>query len=168
MAWTQPKTWASEPLTSSDLNTHLRDNLEALKDPPSATYILNESSNYTTTSGSFVDVDATNLALTIETNGGAVLVAFFAMVNNSSAGQVIYLDVDVDGNRWAGNDGIVGHVFNGTGSVMGFLILVEGLAAASHTFTLQWAVSGGTGKIYAGAGTTNADVHPQFIVREVS
>lgn len=31
MAWTDPKTWASETLTSSDMNTHVRDNLNYLK-----------------------------------------------------------------------------------------------------------------------------------------
>ena len=67
MAWTQPKTWASEPLTSSDLNTHLRDNLEILKDPPSDDNILNQGSDYTTTSTAFVNIDGTNLSLTITT-----------------------------------------------------------------------------------------------------
>lgn len=30
MAWTTPRTWSSEVLTSTNLNTHLRDNLNAL------------------------------------------------------------------------------------------------------------------------------------------
>ena len=32
MAWTAPKTWSSEPLTSLDLNSNVRDNLNHLKD----------------------------------------------------------------------------------------------------------------------------------------
>ncbi|MEO1163712.1 MAG: hypothetical protein AAFV98_08020 [Chloroflexota bacterium] len=74
MAWTQPKTWSNEPLVASDLNTHLRDNMEALKEPPSANYELDETSDYTTTSTTFVDVDSTNLSLTLDTNGGDVKV----------------------------------------------------------------------------------------------
>lgn len=163
MTWTQPKTWASEPLTSGDLNTHLRDNLEALKEPPSANYILNESSDYTTTSTSFVDVDATKLALTITTNGGDVMVHFHAMVANSS--QHTFWDIDVDGTRIGTNDGIV----RGAGtSIVCFTRLITGLAAGSHTFKLQWKVNAGTATLYAGAGTSNGDLHPQFWVREVS
>lgn len=30
MAWTDPKTWGSEVLTSADLNTHVRDNMNVL------------------------------------------------------------------------------------------------------------------------------------------
>lgn len=41
--WTTPKTWnTGEPLTAADLNTHLRDNLEYLKDKPSGAYLANE------------------------------------------------------------------------------------------------------------------------------
>lgn len=32
MAWTNPKTWAATTLTSGDLNTHVRDNLDYLKE----------------------------------------------------------------------------------------------------------------------------------------
>jgi hypothetical protein len=31
MAWTTPKTWTATTLTSSDMNAHVRDNLNALK-----------------------------------------------------------------------------------------------------------------------------------------
>ena len=83
-AWTTPATWGVDQLvTASDLNTQLRDNLNTLKTPPSAHYELNESSDYTTSSASFVDVDATNLALTITTSGGDVFVGFHGSVEHS-------------------------------------------------------------------------------------
>lgn len=167
MAWTQPKTWSSEPLTSSDLNTHLRDNLEALKDPASGDYTLNESSDYTTTSTTFVDVDATNLSATLTTNGGDVFV-FFAPLVALGSSQVIFFDLDVDGTRLGGDDGIVATVPAGIGIAIPIIAMVKGLAAGSHTIKLQWKVTSGTGKLYAGAGTASGDVHPQFIVREVS
>jgi hypothetical protein len=167
MAWTQPKTWSSEPLTSSDLNTHLRDNLEILKDPASGDYTLNEVSDYTTTSTTFVDVDATNLSATLTTNGGDVFV-FFAPLVALGSSQIVFFDLDVDGTRLGGNDGIVATVPTGVGVAVPIIAMVTGLTAGSHTIKLQWKVSAGTGKIYAGAGTANADVHPQFIVREVS
>lgn len=164
MAWTSPKTWTAEPLTSSDLNTHLRDNLNALKDPPSNKYTFNDSADWTTTSTSFVDIDTTDLSLAITTYGGDVLVHFFG-TTTTSAGQ-IFFDFTVDGTRNGGDDGLVR--VPSTLTPTSFTVLVEGLSAASHTFKMQWKVSSGTATLYAGAGTASNDVHGQFWVREVS
>jgi hypothetical protein len=175
MAWVTPRTWVPEELVTANLlNTHLRDNLNALKNPPSARYEPNEGSDYTTTSTSFVDVDATNLALTITTAGGDVMVGFHGLVapDNVGAARVLF-DVAVDGTRTAGNDGITGTTQEGSeGGArpknVSFVRLISGLAAGSHTFKLQWRTNTGTATLYAGAGTSNADVHPQFWAREVS
>lgn len=166
MTWTIPKTWSTgELVTASLLNTHLRDNLDALKDPPTAAYMANESSNYTTTSTSFVDVDATNMALTLDTNGGAVLIGFHGYANNAAG--IVYFDVEIDGVRMAGDDGLLRSTANSNYSIC-FVVLKTALSAGSHTFKLQWRVTASTATLYAGAGTTNSDVHPQFWVREVS
>lgn len=165
-AWTQPKTWSSEPLLSTDLNVHVRDNLDALKDPPSGEYTLNEGGDYTTTSTSFVDIDATNLSITIDTNGGDVFVMFVPSV--AASGQVVFFELLVDGSPHAGDDGICRGIPAGVGYVIPIIAIVTGLSAASHTFKLQWKVSSGTATLFAGAGTSNGDVHPTFIVREMS
>ena len=171
MTWTTPRTWVTgEVLTATDLNTHLRDNLDALKAPPTAHNELDESSNYTTTSVTFVDIDATNLSLTIETTGGDVLVGFVGSVMHSTSGAVVLLDLDVDGSRLADDDGFLGvrPTNSSTSGNVSFVYLVTGLSAGSHTFKLQWRVTGGTATMHNGAGTANADVHPQFWAREVS
>ena len=168
--WTAPKTWATgELVTATDMNTYLRDELEFLKDPPTATYVLNEGSDYSTTSTSFVDVDGTNLSLALTTAGGDVMIGFFGLFRSSSTFQV-HLDVAVDGARWGGDDGIVAMRVssNVPDREAGFVVLMQGLSAGAHTFDLQWKVSGGTMTLYAGAGTANADVHAQFWAREVS
>jgi hypothetical protein len=170
MAWTTPRTWAvGEAITADLLNEQLRDNLAELKDPPSANYELNEASDYTTTSTSFVDVDATSgkLSLTITTNGGDVLVHFEGAIAINSSNKV-YLEIDIDGVPVGGDDGInVGkHGINP--HVVSFTRLITGLSTGSHTFKLQWKVSAGTATLYAGAGTLGLDVHPQFWVRELS
>lgn len=170
MAYTSPKTWSSEVLTDTDLNTYIRDNQIALKDPPSSDYQVNEGSDYTTTSTSFADVDATNLALSITTTGGDVVVSFFASVGNS-ASSIIHFNVDVDGSPFAADDGCFGIATTGASAVrhaIAFTILVTGLSATSHTFKIQWKVVAGTATMWAGAGTSNADVHPQMWAREVS
>lgn len=166
MAWTTPKTWATDELvTASNLNTHLRDNLNALKSPPSAAYTLNEAADFTTTSTSFVDVSASKLALTITTAGGDVLVHFDGRLGATAR---VYLDVAVDGTRLAGDDGITANGDSGTAESISFTRLITGLSAGAHTFKLQWKVNTGTGTLYAGAGTSALDLHPQFWVREVS
>jgi hypothetical protein len=172
MAWTTPKTWnVDELLTAANLNTHLRDNLNALKAPPTAHYECNESSDYSTTSTSFVDVDGTNLALTLTTGGGDVLVHFHGSVRHGAVGR-IFFDVTVDGNRVAGDDGIVGgqcaNAASGAADYLTFTRLVTGVSAGEHIFKLQWRTSAATAWLFAGAGTGNGDVHPQFWVREVS
>lgn len=168
--WTTPKTWSTgELVTASLMNSHVRDNMDFLKDPPTGLYNVNEAGDYTTTSTSFVDIDATNLSLTITTAGGDVMIGFYGSFKESVA-NIIYLDVDMDGSRLGGDDGIIGlrvstNVMQDT---MSFVYLQQSLSAGSHTYKLQWKVKGNTGTLHAGAGVANADVHPQFWVREVS
>jgi len=167
--WSPPRSWSTGELVSASLlNSHLRDNLEFLKTPPTALYTLNESSDYTTTSTSFVNIDGTKLSLTITTAGGDVLVGFCGCILES-AGSVFF-DVEVDTVRTAGDDGLC--VVSPSSSTQrlnaSFFKLIQGLSAGVHTFKLQWRVNGGTGTLFAGAGTSNGDIHPQFFVREVS
>jgi hypothetical protein len=171
--WTAPRTWAvGELVTAALLNTHLRDNLEALKVPPTALHNVNQGSDYQTTSTSFVNVDATNLALTIVTGGGDVLIGFYGFVNVAAGAKFAYFDVEIDGVRMAGDDGLVAANSQQSANqafCVSFVTLKQGLAAGTHTFKLQWkATSAATLTLYAGAGTTALDLHPQFWVREVS
>lgn len=173
MAYTTPKTWSSELVTVTDMNTYIRDNMLALKDPPSDNYESDEGADYTTTSTGWAQVDA-DWALTITTTGGDVMLGFVCSADNNTAGEQLYFNVYVSSlaTRVVGDDGICTFEMptstTSRPQVVSFMFLLTGLSAGSHTFTLQWKVSGGTGKIYAGAGTSGYDVHPQFWAREVS
>lgn len=135
----------------------------------SDSYEADEGSDYTTTSTTFVDVDATNLSLTITTTGGNVMVGYSGTVRIDTVGAHVHLNVDVDGSVVAADDGIVSMRSTGvTINSMSFVYLVTGLSAGSHTFKLQWKVSSSTATLYAGAGTSNNDIHPQFWVQELS
>jgi hypothetical protein len=169
--WVTPKTWVpNEALTAADLNLHLRDNLEALKAPPTDSYVANETSNFTTTNTAFTDVDGGTgkFSLTINTTGGEVLIGFNGHANVKNA-QLLF-DVLIDGTRLGGDDGLCG--FGSASSltnIVSFVRLYTPLTTGSHTFILQWRVSlAVTATLYAGAGTTASDTHPQFWVREVS
>lgn len=162
MAWTAPKTWTSETLTSTDLNTYVRDNQNHIKNRLDAqdSYSGN-TSNYTTTSTSFVDIDATNLKLTITTNGGTVLIGFSGDFQQNSVDDDIVLDIDIDSSS-----GTSGHIITRNFDVintrtypMTFVFKKEGLSAGSHIFKVQWKVTGGTGTLL---GT-----YPHFWVQEI-
>ena len=164
MAWTEPKTWTAEVLTSSDLNTHLRDNLNALKEPPTNLFNANEGANYTSNSTSFADIDATEgkFQHTITTTGGDLMIGFSAFIAGTSL--VVYLDIMIDGVAVAGDDGFV----RGSQEQLGFVYLKQSVDSGAHVVKMRWKTNGNTATLYAGAGTASNDVHPQFWVREVS
>jgi hypothetical protein len=166
MAWTAPKEWdVGDLLTAVDMNTYVSDNTAALKNPPTASYVTDESSNFQTTSNSFVDVNAV-FNLTLTTSGGDLLICFSGTIL-TGASVVVALDVELDGTRIGGNDGIIANGIN-SNAPWSFVRLKTGVSAASHTLKLQWKTSGSTATMYAGAGSSNYDLHPQFWVREVS
>lgn len=170
MTYTSPRTWVvGELVTAALLNVHLRDNLAALKAPPTAKYLVNEGADYTTTSSSFADVDATDLNLSITTTGGDVLVTFVGSTNNSGA-NAAYFDLIMDGaTRAGGDDGLLLHMGTaGTYLPVVIIYLYQSVSAGVHTFKLQWKVAAGTQTMSAGAGTSAKDVHPYFLAREVS
>lgn len=142
----------------------------------SAAYQMNEGSNYTVSSTTFVDIDATNLSLTITTDGGDVLVGFYGNVAQTSGALArLYFDLDVDGARFGGDDGMVAIVTTSNDAAsdahrpVSFVALLDNLSAGSHTFKLQWKVELGTAPytLYAASGTSPLNTHGQFWVKEL-
>lgn len=170
-----PRTWTpGEIVTAALLNAELRDHLNTLKDPPTAHFEADQLADYTTTSTSFTDVDATggNFNLSIETTGGDVLVGFIGSIRvlTSSGDDFLWLNVLVDTTDVAADDGVLVYSpSNNDVAVISFVYLVTDLSAGTHSFKLRWRVnSGRTGVLYAGAGTASLNIHPQFWIREVS
>lgn len=175
MGWTSPKTWTNTHVRRGELNTHLRDNLLALKYPAFGLYDIIESSDYSTTNTSFADLDATEgkFLHTIDVIGdgnggnGDVFVCLNATVYSSTTIR-IYFRVLLDGVAQNADDGLM---FTGTFSGMrcaSFLFPIRNVAPGSRAFKLQWKVSGGTGVLLARAGTSTRDLAGQFWVREMS
>jgi hypothetical protein len=133
------------------MNTHVRDNLVALKAPPSDQYTAELSDG--TSSATFVDVDATNLSLTITTTGGDVRIGYNGWCDNTFD---LFLDVDIDGARFQNtSNGIMRN--NTTNQNMSFVVVKAGLSAGSHTFKLQFKGDG---------SNTNSLVSTSFWVSE--
>jgi hypothetical protein len=172
--WTTPKTWVTgDPLTASDLNTHVRDNLDYLKSPPTTLYQIAGTSDYTTTSTAFTDVDGTNLALAITTAGGDVLIFFSGIVLISSATNYVYFDLSIDGVLQGGANGLLA-VKPGTAGASQIPIVIpflkQGLGSGTHTIKLQWKVDNGsvTATFKANSAGIAGQMKPQSAVREVS
>jgi hypothetical protein len=175
MAWTTPRTWTTgELVTKTIMDTHIRDNLNALKDPPSDNVDVNESSDYYTSSGTFVDVGYPALDVTITTAGGDVLIVLFGTLKCVTGLARCYLDLEIDGTTMlGGDDGLLCVVPKPIASASDtapfcLVFLATGVDAGEHTFTPKWKTSAGTMYLFAGAGTTNYDLHPQLWAREVS
>lgn len=169
MGWTRPKTWSSEPLTSLDLNTYVRDNQNHLKGrlDNAASHSASGVALLSTTATAFVDVDATNLSLTLTTHGGVVLIGFTGTVQHSVGSARTYLNIAVDGVDYIADDGITGLVNASSGETrrikpLSFVVLVSQLSAGSHIFKLRWKTTRNN--------TTSMDVvnlHPQFWAKEI-
>ena len=152
MAWTTPRTWvAGEVVTASQLNAHVRDNLNFLLNGRILSYIVRAgSSDYTTTSTSFTPVDTTNLRITATPNSGrVVLVATGHWKHSSSTGKLygdFILDAAGAATRVGGTDGLALQVMSSVGAAWPFMLigLFTGLSVASHTFDLAWKTDSNT------------------------
>lgn len=155
MAWTTPETWVpGQVVAASDLNSNIRDNtLYLFSGRPVGFTQHVGAADYSTASSTFVDVDATNLILTLTTTGSRVLVAAMALIGGSLAAGGCFLDFILDSTtRAGGTSGLISTAISGGGTQVHAVTaigLFTGLSAAAHTFKLQ----------YRGNGTGNAIVY---------
>jgi hypothetical protein len=157
MAWTAPPSFSTGELVPASKMQIISDDLSYLLNRPKGAVLRDNGSNYTTTSTSFVDVDATNLKITITLSGSAVAVGFTGVTALDNTG-VTYWDIDVDGTRQgaAGTDGLYATNLGTPNASM--YILVTGLSTGSHTFKLKWkTTSPRTSSLYSGNGVAGQD-----------
>jgi hypothetical protein len=153
MAWDNP-VWTAEGITDDKLNTRIRDNMIALKDPPTDVDNFSYTGSHYTSFASSTWAAVTVFSVTLTTTGGDVFI--WCNICTSSASTACY-DFAVDGSRLGGNDGIIPFF---TGSVS-MVWLVQDLAAGEHTIELYAKMS---------SGTMNVIFYqvPQFGAREIS
>ena len=128
----------------------LRTNQDYLLDRNIDSYLdIVGTTYYTTTSTSWVDIDATNLSKTITTYGDKVLILAMGTLYSDGGTNYSYLDIQIDGTRQ-------GHPTYGlmSGSLTNIRPILtyikEGLTAgAAHTFKLQYKVATGTARYYS-------------------
>lgn len=112
--------------------------------------------DYTTTSTSFVNVDLTagTGTLTVTTGARRCLVVMSCIAYCDAADGYVCMDLTVDGVRQGTTLGLVcaRYATTATRSNLSMIYPTAVLSAGSHTFNLQWRVSGGNGNLFASAG----------------
>jgi len=174
MAYTDVPNFAdNNRFTRDQANIYIYDNLEALRNPPTALYVTTgHSTNYSTTSTSFVNVDTTNMTLTLISTGdgaggnGTVFLGFCGTVYGAAD---IYFRVLKDGVTPIGaDDGIIVIESNGGGVRPASFLFPHDVASGSHTYALQWKVASGTGELMAHVGTSGRDCVALYFAREMT
>lgn len=172
--WTSPNTMvAGDIFSASNYNLYVRDNLNYLfSGRPGSVIKRDNNATYSTTSNTFVDVDTTNLSITLTISSGKAIIHFSGVcVSSSGAGADGGIDVDIDGTRYgsAFSFGLMIIQASTTPQNCAFSVPVTGLSVGAHTFKLQYRRgSAGTVSIYSGdAATVTSDKALIFGVEEM-
>lgn len=144
-------------IDSSDHHLKTKDSASAIVDlqAAAASYasdvkVQTSGTDYTTTSGTYADIDATNLSSTITTGAHRVKIAFTFTWQHSSTANTINIDLLADGSSVTGlGNGFaqLRPVRNSENTSLTLVYITAAQTAASHTFKLQWKTNGGTATI---------------------
>ena len=142
--WQEIAAFATSKIISTEKLDIIIGNLNFLRTPARYFYErLVADADYTTTSTTFVDIDATNMVTTFTTYGNPVRISLRARVISSTTGWC-EIEFVVDGAALS-NDFAIGVHRQRADIDQGLNVerLVE-LAAGSHTFRAQWSTTAGT------------------------
>ncbi len=173
MAWTTPKTWTvDEVVGASDMNTHMRDNLVALKAPPHfETAFASGVLALSTTATEFTAITG-SLQAALTTYGGDVQFYMAGLYSRDAADRRVSFDVQVDSTGryhasategWGRFTIEVSTATSGVTKIFG-PVWITGLASGAHTFRPVWKTNAGTAFLHA----TTAAAPIIMWVREVS
>lgn len=139
--WTPPRSWRhGELVTKELLNTHLRDNLDWLKDRPIAS--AGAITDISTTSTTLVEMTSMSSSLTL--NGDRVLAAFTGWFTCDSFPRTLTLAVAVDGVS-VGEMAQTNVTTSGNGGTpCHFNVRISGILAGVRVISIRWRTSGGT------------------------
>lgn len=171
MAWTTPRTWVNGEVPGETIfNAHVRDNLNYLLSGRGGSAAARDNNaSYTTSSGTFVDIDGTNLAITATIQSGKALILFTGVTLMAAASEQPAFDISVDGTRFGGSDGLLtAQAGTNTHKIpICIAVIKTGLSVGSHTFKPVWRAITGTVRLYAGNGVSTEDTLPTFSVMEI-
>ncbi len=170
MSWTSPRTWvATEVVTATLMNAHVRDNLNYLFTRPQAATALDINSQFSTTATTFANINSTAMALNVTPAGTRVLLGFTCVARQLAAADVMYFTIYQNGTALYPDavDGLIR-----TPGVAGywpisFTVMATGLTSGTtYTYQVRWKTDN-TGIIYAGTAGAGINVIPNFWALEV-
>lgn len=123
---------------------------------PTAGRVVLSAGNYTGTTGTFGDVTGASVTIATLARRARVDVAGCAQVGTN--GDAVVFDIDIDGSRQGGTNGITGMRVANSGhrQNFSFTYLTDVLTAGSHTFKLQARRATGSGTVTIFADSTDA------------
>lgn len=125
---------------------------------PAIGRVVRTAADYASLSStSFVNVDATNMSITLTTGARRVFISVgCTAAMGTSVPHSICLDVTIDGTRQGQTFGLqaIDATAIGVAVNLSFSYLSDVLSAGAHTFKLQYRVTGGVLIIYASASVT--------------
>jgi hypothetical protein len=164
MAWTTPSTWTtSQVVGASDLNTQVRDNMAFLLAGKAVGGHNGQRTAWTTNQTSYVDIDSTNLAATLNISSGRIglFVEGYFQASNIP-GEWCQLTVLLDGaDQGDATYGYIRLAANGSRH-LSWMLIFSGLSAGSHTVALQWKCSANTITASLGEAAGNIQRLTQF------
>lgn len=170
MTWENPISFDGSVSTLALWNTYLKDNMDALKAPPTDSYNGIDAATYTLglTSTSWSDISSV-FELNISSKGGDLLVIFNADLQTTTS--ILYLDIEVNGNRQGGTDGILA-ILDGIGvpkNLPMYWLLTE-MQAGDYTIKMKYKMqtAATSAILFMGGQSGDSAIAPQFVVREVS
>ena len=119
--------------------------------------------DYTSTTGSFVAVDATNLDVTVVVPLGSIAVALLMATGKSGSSTTLSLGIAVDGTIAAACCQITGGI-SGNGIPCSAQAVLVG-DGASHVFEPQWKASGASPIILLNSGNSVPPLHIVMLLR---
>lgn len=146
MAWNHPPAWAAGLVTVTAMNSFVRDNLLALKDPPTGLSYVSGRDYQIAGLGAFTAVDTAlvdgHFQHTVVTRGGTYTKvewngSIHPKVNNGS----MAFNIAVDNNLYFPAPGFGYFDMSGMSAniiPLHFSVMLTGIAAGTHTFRLEW------------------------------
>jgi hypothetical protein len=154
MSWVHPRTWLPEAITAAKLNVEVRDNFDALKNPPHDEYAPAYAAGnlISTSSASFVTM--TGFELELETGGGDVLIILNVNIEGAA-----FFDIEVNNQRVGGTDGVMATSATGRGAILLIWLLTD-IEAQTLNIVAKWKTSS--------SASVHAYAMPYFSAREIS
>lgn len=153
MPWTDMTDLDTDDLATAVDMDAIRGNLEYLLDPNSDAIKYTGGNKTLAVTGTWYDMDATNLKIDITSYGGPIYIfAEFHWAHGNVGGKGQF-DFEIDGANVGGSDGLYNQESRVAGNVntCAMPYIAIGLAAGSHTIKLRFKTNAATLTVYGSA-----------------